>query len=470
MRGPTEALYARILALVPPRELRGSCNGVLADEIDAVDRAVGDVAAGYARLEEIRDAVAKLKDGKTPAAGLSSSLMAVVDSTSELQRELQEVIGRMTEGLLVYGEESFSGRGNKRKRLAGAAGDSTEMAKPAKVTKKSDTDNRGVVVDDVKDEDTWSSSSSSSGESSVESEMKGEVLEQMGVEMAEALGPVPAAAVPKQKRGDSQLQQAHNCQRVISRVKLNEKKLPDSLRQHWTDGVAELTDLVKQQAQMDLSTIDMSAVEVAAQVLRRVVGILTAIRWTAIRVQEAESLLAALKEGFFPFPLSVLFVSGVCFLMQSPRALLKRLVAKKASKKQSAPTVDDPSRNGGASANQSSDDFVRYHKLVQEVDRLPVHERTERIPDALGALQLMLWKTMTPSRTGKVINSVQLLKRWVVEGPHQDALLEKCRRFAKNLAEYSTRIANPGHKIGVQRCDIEIVYSLEKTGLPTNVL
>ncbi|RLN95152.1 hypothetical protein BBJ28_00023221 [Nothophytophthora sp. Chile5] len=173
MRGPTETLYARILVLVPPRELRGNCNGVLADEIDAVDRAVGVVAAGYARLEEIRDAVAKLKDDKTPAAGLSSSLVAVVDSTIELQRELQGVLGRMAEGLPVYDDEAFSGRGNKRKRLAGAAGDSTEMAKPAKVTKKSGTDNRGVVVDDVKDEDTSSSSFSSSGESSAESETEG---------------------------------------------------------------------------------------------------------------------------------------------------------------------------------------------------------------------------------------------------------------------------------------------------------
>ncbi|RLN87557.1 hypothetical protein BBJ28_00006585 [Nothophytophthora sp. Chile5] len=453
MRGPTEALYARILALVPPRELRGSCNGVLADEIDAVDRAVGDVAAGYARLEEIRDAVAKLKDGKAPAAGLSSSLMAVVDSTSELQRELQEVLGRMTDGLLVYEEESFSGRGNKRKRLAGAAGDSTEMAKRAKVTKKSDTDNRGGVADDVKDEDTSSSSSSSSGESSFESETEGEVLEQIGVEMAKALEPVPAVAVPKQKRGDSQLQQAHNCQRVISRVKLNEKRLPDSLRQHWTDGVAELTDLVKQQAQMDLSTVDMSAVEVAAQVLRRVVGILTAIQWTAIRIQEAESLLAALKD--------------VCSRSKRLRAHLSGYFAVIASRGVVSLSSKCIVR---VCAKQSSDDFVRYHKLVHEVDRLPVHERTERIPDALGALQLMLWKTITPGRTGKVIDSVQLLKRWVVEGPHQDALLEKCRRFAKNLAEYSTRIANPGHKIGVQRYDIEIVYSLEETGLTTNVL
>ncbi|RLN46177.1 hypothetical protein BBJ29_007647 [Phytophthora kernoviae] len=62
-----EALYARILSLVKPHELYLSCNGVLQHDISQLKHSIKGVLAAYAKVEEVRDAVSQLEQGKPPS-------------------------------------------------------------------------------------------------------------------------------------------------------------------------------------------------------------------------------------------------------------------------------------------------------------------------------------------------------------------------------------------------------------------
>ncbi|KAE8972912.1 hypothetical protein PR003_g26228 [Phytophthora rubi] len=97
MASETAALYERILTLVPKNELAISYNEVLREEISSVNRAMNDVSATFAKLEEVRDAVTKLSNGSS--GGRSESLLEVMDSTMELQsnlkRKLKSVLAEM---------------------------------------------------------------------------------------------------------------------------------------------------------------------------------------------------------------------------------------------------------------------------------------------------------------------------------------------------------------------------------------
>ncbi|KAE8990300.1 hypothetical protein PR002_g21189 [Phytophthora rubi] len=100
MASETAALYERILALVPKDELVISYNEVVREEMSSVNRAMNDVSAVFAKLAEVRDAVTKLSNGSS--GGRSESLLEVMDSTMELQsnlnRKLKSVLAEMDEG------------------------------------------------------------------------------------------------------------------------------------------------------------------------------------------------------------------------------------------------------------------------------------------------------------------------------------------------------------------------------------
>ncbi|KAG7395415.1 hypothetical protein PHYBOEH_003774 [Phytophthora boehmeriae] len=95
-----ETLYARILSLVAPRELHSSCNGVLQYEISQLESSVKDLLAAYAKVEEVRDAVSKLEEGKAPS-GRSASLMETMDCSLELQEELSKKLEKVATGMIV---------------------------------------------------------------------------------------------------------------------------------------------------------------------------------------------------------------------------------------------------------------------------------------------------------------------------------------------------------------------------------
>ncbi|RAW25980.1 hypothetical protein PC110_g17616 [Phytophthora cactorum] len=81
-------LYERILALVPVDDLHDSYNGVLHEELSSINRAVNDVSAAFAKLEEVHEAVNKLSNGSTGTR--SVTLTEAMNSTMQLQRELKK--------------------------------------------------------------------------------------------------------------------------------------------------------------------------------------------------------------------------------------------------------------------------------------------------------------------------------------------------------------------------------------------
>ncbi|KAG7386369.1 hypothetical protein PHYBOEH_008703 [Phytophthora boehmeriae] len=95
----TEELYERILAVVSPHELQAGYNSVIQDGYSSVETAVDDVLTAFAKLEEVRDAVTKLKKG-APTNGPSDSLMIAMDSTIALQKEISKGIEQLAPEVL----------------------------------------------------------------------------------------------------------------------------------------------------------------------------------------------------------------------------------------------------------------------------------------------------------------------------------------------------------------------------------
>ncbi|KAF4037755.1 hypothetical protein GN244_ATG10203 [Phytophthora infestans] len=105
-----ETLNERVLAHVPTQQLHQSYNAVLQEEIASVSAAVSDVVTAFSKLEEVRDAIAKLEQGHDSTGGRRASLIAALANTLMLQRELQHKTNDLGSGLTV------NALGNKRKR------------------------------------------------------------------------------------------------------------------------------------------------------------------------------------------------------------------------------------------------------------------------------------------------------------------------------------------------------------------
>lgn len=85
-----EALYERVLAHVRTEQRHECYNAVLQEEFSSVNNAVDDVVASFAKLEEVRNAVAQLEQSHESTGRRSVSLMAATANTVLLQRELQK--------------------------------------------------------------------------------------------------------------------------------------------------------------------------------------------------------------------------------------------------------------------------------------------------------------------------------------------------------------------------------------------
>ncbi|KAL4147697.1 hypothetical protein PRNP1_011451 [Phytophthora ramorum] len=83
----TVALFQRVLANLPPREVAAASSRVLEEEFSSVHRLVDDVVASFAKLAEVRDAVSKLEQGRASTGGRSASLMATMESVMSFQEE-----------------------------------------------------------------------------------------------------------------------------------------------------------------------------------------------------------------------------------------------------------------------------------------------------------------------------------------------------------------------------------------------
>ncbi|KAG3113762.1 hypothetical protein PI125_g7028 [Phytophthora idaei] len=71
-------------------ELQTASNIVLQEEFYAVDEAANDVLSAFAKLEEVRSAVSKLEQDCASGRGSCSSLLATIESTIAVQRQLEK--------------------------------------------------------------------------------------------------------------------------------------------------------------------------------------------------------------------------------------------------------------------------------------------------------------------------------------------------------------------------------------------
>ncbi|KAG3116424.1 hypothetical protein PI124_g17323 [Phytophthora idaei] len=98
-----EELYKRFLARVGRDERHRSCNSVFHDEISALHRAVTEVTATFAKVEEVRDAMIQLEQANV-LTGDSESLMREMANTMELQRKLEDAMEKMVMEMTAIGD------------------------------------------------------------------------------------------------------------------------------------------------------------------------------------------------------------------------------------------------------------------------------------------------------------------------------------------------------------------------------
>ncbi|RLN87555.1 hypothetical protein BBJ28_00006584 [Nothophytophthora sp. Chile5] len=385
MAALTLELYERILALVAPRELRVSCNGVLGDEISDVEHAVDDMVAAFARLEEVRDAVAKLEHDKAPV-GRSAGLLAVMDSTIDQQRDLEASLRKITGERAVVHEKKAA----------------VEMEKP------SDDGNDGIENGGGRSSNE--SSSSSSG-ASTESESEGE-------EPAQVKAKKPKSSEPDQtseghEGGSSELQLAHKCLHSISLVVVNNKMIAQRKR-GWTPTLLELKRFIERQSRCSDSAVDAPAVEVAARALLGVVEILGRVTWTPKLLKEMQTLLATLKSACANNEMSV------------PKSM--------PAATESSQPVPQPLDKSGKQ--------LKYYELMLQVAFLSFEERTQRIPTALPVLQKAMADDGKGEGVVRILKSVRRVTNWVREVPRRDQFREKYRSFATSVEAYGQKIPN----------------------------
>ncbi|POM64285.1 Hypothetical protein PHPALM_20211 [Phytophthora palmivora] len=118
-----EALYERVLALVPPEEREVCLNKVLQKEFSVLNEAMNDILAAFTKLDELRNAILKLENNCASIGGHSASLVATTESTNALERQLEKMIQQIATGIATVREQYLlcflMGDRQKRKRENG---------------------------------------------------------------------------------------------------------------------------------------------------------------------------------------------------------------------------------------------------------------------------------------------------------------------------------------------------------------
>ncbi|ETI51335.1 hypothetical protein L915_05172 [Phytophthora nicotianae] len=138
-----EALCERVLVLVPAEELETTANLVLHEEFLALDEAVNDVLAAFAKLEEVRTAVSKLEQDCASSTGRSSSLLT---NTIVMQRQLEKGLRKIAVSAPVDTTADDKKRKRNHKDLKkSSAGDTESVANTQIEGSKSQSKSRGGV-------------------------------------------------------------------------------------------------------------------------------------------------------------------------------------------------------------------------------------------------------------------------------------------------------------------------------------
>ncbi|CEG50001.1 Protein FAM133 [Plasmopara halstedii] len=238
----TLTLYERILGHVESRVLHRTSSLVLREEYAAVAASVNDIATTFAKVEEVRDAVQQLEQIK-PCAGRSETLLEVLDSLIEMEREIQDKMEKIARGIDV-------------------------IKKKGKRKTKDEKETTICSDDNFK-----------------------EKVEQNQVKKQKS-----KALVATNKMKSANLSFAQEILAIFSKVKVVDKEFQADTKSLWVKNLNNLQLLLQYQASHDGHTSDNMVVEVTVRALERVVILFQELAWTPERALEVRSLIASLSD------------------------------------------------------------------------------------------------------------------------------------------------------------------------------
>ncbi|KAE9038624.1 hypothetical protein PR003_g5595 [Phytophthora rubi] len=409
----TLALYERILSLLKPAELHLSCNGVLQDEYAALQHAVDESVAAFAKVEEVRDAVNQLEQGK-PSTGRSASLMEAMDAAMQPQKDLKKKLEQVAAGMQVEAPASGEKKEKKEKRK-----------RSEKVKEKQEKEKEGGVC-----------ASPSTPPSSEEEEKE--------VKKKEKKKPKRAKVDDKEENDSGNgkmsayLAMAHDALKAISKVKTVNKRMQFDTVNAWAEALFDLKRILKHQAGCDASTTDKPAAEVAARALEAAAGVFQKLEWNGEHVKEVRSVIAALTDA--------------CSKNEQLRVYFHRARAQLESLEMSIPASATETEKSGP---RSLENGLRiYRALSFKIQKLSCDEKPACVLEALGVIREVLKDDTTCARKEELRNSVETVRGWMSEAPLRNDLAQEYLRFVGNVRGYSKRL---GNQVGWQR----LVMSLQ---------
>ncbi|KAK1940083.1 hypothetical protein P3T76_008406 [Phytophthora citrophthora] len=394
----TLALYERILAHVRPQELHRSSNIILKEQYSTLAKVVDDAVATFAKVEEVRDAVNQLEQGK-PSAGRSDSLLQVMDSTMQLQQKLEKNLEKVAAKMKVKDLE-VEEKKQKRKR---------EEDKKEKTAESSSSESSS---------DSSSDSSSSREEEGI-SKKKKQVVERK------------ANGSGEEKTKNSDLALAQEALKTIRSVKVFKRSVEDHVQYQWVKALFNIKQILNRQAGCDARTTDKAPVEVVASALEASVGVFRKIEWTAEYVKQMKSLIAVLSDACSKNEVLRVF-------FHRARAGLESLEMSVPAKLQSS--TESSAITKPAATGISLECLLRtYLKLSHKIHSLSPTTKPTRILEALGLIQQVMADDFICVHSDAVLASVTDVRRWITEAPLQDDTAKSYRLYASNIAAYGKK-------------------------------
>ncbi|KAL3672562.1 hypothetical protein V7S43_001857 [Phytophthora oleae] len=391
----TLALYERILAHVRPQELHRGSNIILKEEYSTLVKVTNEAVAAFAKVEEVRDAVNQLEQGK-PSAGRSESLLEVIDSTMQLQQKLEKNLEKVAARMKVKDME-VKEKKQKRKR--------EEEGK----------------------EESESSSESSSDSSSSSSEEEEEVTpkKKKRVEKQKANGS------GDEKTKNSDLSLAQGALSTIRGVKVFNQTVEGHMQDQWVKALFKVKQILNRQAGCDAHTTDNAAVEVVARALEASVWVFRKVEWTAEYVKQMKSVIAVLSDACSKNEVLRVF-------FHRARAELESLEMSIPAKLQSA-TEGSAITKPAATGNSLEDLLRTYLNLSYKMHSQTPATKSKRILEALGVIQQVMTDDFMCVHSDAVLASVTNVRRWITETPLQDDIVKEYRLYANSIAAYGKK-------------------------------
>ncbi|KAG7382678.1 hypothetical protein PHYPSEUDO_004648 [Phytophthora pseudosyringae] len=408
-------VHARILERVGRDELRRCCNSVLQDEVSALQRAVSEVVAVFAKVEEVRDAVNQLEQGK-PSTGRSASLMDAMSNTMELQKDLEETLKKVAMGMVVYSETEVASSEaeqthGKRKRSVGATDQQKQQDSAAFFESSSGESSSSSP----------SSSSSEEEEEEVEPTLTKKKKQRAGSDDAQTYLQTLAEALPL-STGDPTLPLARECLRTISSVKTVDGKIQFATKTRWSKAVNDIKKILQQQACCDANMADNAAARMTALALEAAAVIFKQLEWTAEHTYEVQSLVAALLSA--------------C----ARKMALERYFHRAGAKLEKLETQSFHSMEYKATTGNDTELLDRllwtYRGLVKGTLALPDSEKPQRIAETLSMLETVMRVDSECKYANDVRDAMELVSGWVSKIELSEYLGHKIRRFANKVEFY----------------------------------